>query len=72
MRYAVELYNKDADNYKVVFETDNLEQAKQVSISFDNLCIKDMIIDRESVYTEPFDWAEVYDNEIREVVYLNR
>ena len=29
-------------------------------------------IDRESVYTEPFDWAEVYNNDTREVVYMTR
>lgn len=72
MKYAVELYNKDGDNYKTVYETDDFQTARQVCVAFDNLCVKDMIIDRESVYTEPFDWAEVYNNDTREVVYMTR
>ena len=72
MKYTVELYNKDGDNYKTVYETDDFQTARHVCNAFDNLCVKDMIIDRESVYTEPFDWAEVYNNDTREVVYLTR
>jgi hypothetical protein len=72
MKYAVELYNKDGDNYKTVYETDDFQTARQVCVAFDNLCVKDMIIDSESVYTEPFDWAEVYNNDTREVVYMTR
>lgn len=72
MRYIVELYNKDGDNYHTVFETDDLEVAKEVCKSFDDLCVKDSIIDRESTYTEPFDWAEVYDREFEIMVYIPR
>lgn len=70
MKYIVELYNKDSNNYKTVFSTNDINIAVDVCKSFDDLCVKDMIIDRESVYTEPFDFAEVYDTEIKDVVYL--
>lgn len=69
MKYIVELYNKDNDNYKEVFSTNDIYVAIDVCKSFHDLCVKDMIIDRESVYTEPFSWAEVYDTDVRDVVY---
>ena len=72
MKYSVDLYNKDADNYKEVFTTDDIEIAKQVCKALNELCKKDMIIDREVKHPEPFDWAETYDNENREVVYVDK
>lgn len=33
-RYAVELYDKDADDYRSVYSTDDLNVAKEVAESF--------------------------------------
>lgn len=71
-RFLVNLYNKDGDNYFSVYETYDYTIAREVCKAMDDLCCKDLIIDRESVYTESFDWAEVYDNEREEVAWQPR
>ena len=69
-RYTVELYNKDADTYTVVTHTNDLEYAKLLCEDLSVLTKQDMIIDRGSAYTEPFDWVEVYDEEYEERIYV--
>lgn len=61
-RYTVDLYNKDADTYITVYETNSVTKAQAVREVLQELCRKDLIIDRTSVHTEPFDWAECYDH----------
>ena len=61
-RYTVDLYNKDADTYTTVYETNSVTKVQVVREILQELCRKDLIIDRTSVYTEPFDWAECYDH----------
>ena len=62
-KYDISLYNKDADAWLTVHRTNKLEVAEAVAEALKELVLKDMIIDRTSVYTEPFDLVEIYDSE---------
>ena len=64
-RYAVELYDKDADDYRSVYITDDLNVAKEVAQAFNDLCMTDSILNSNG---QPFDWAEVYDEVKQEVI----
>lgn len=64
-RYTVELYDKDADDYRSVYSTDDLNVAKEVAESFNTFCMTDSILNANG---QPFDWAEVYDELKQEVI----
>ncbi len=66
-RYTVELYDKDADDYCSVYTTDDLNVAKEVAQAFNKFCITDSILNTNK---QPFDWAEVCDEDKKEVIYM--
>lgn len=62
--YTVELYDKDNDFYEQVATLKDEQTAYEVGEVLGNLCHKDLILNRYNGRQEPFDWAEVYKNDL--------
>lgn len=67
LRYEVNLYNKDDDNYLNIYKGDDLQTAKSIQKIVNNLATADYIVDKE-FNREPFDWCEIYDTILKEVI----
>ena len=62
--YTVELYDKDYDYYEQVATLKDEQTAYEVGKVLGDLCHKDLILNRYNDWKEPFDWAEVYKNDV--------
>lgn len=64
--FTIEMYNKDDDFYSDSYTCRTEEEARAIAECLSTLIKKDMIVDRYNGRQEPFDWVEVYKNEMIE------
>ena len=57
MRYQVTAYDKDSDDYDVLFETPDMDVATSVAEAFAKFVKADRLLNIER---QPYDWTEIY------------